>query len=98
MASPISPLSYLNTSPYLSLPATSTGSAAGTAVSATAEFQALQKQGDFQSFMNNSIAAALLQPADGINSGTTTTTLVNNMLQEVLGSYQAQTTLGGASS
>ncbi|HTT63916.1 MAG TPA: hypothetical protein VMG35_18820 [Bryobacteraceae bacterium] len=103
MASSINPLGYL--SAYPSLPPTS--SAAGAAgssggISATAELQALQQQGDFQNFFNNSLAAALLQPADGINSGTPTTTLVDNMLQEVLGAYQMQstpssTTAGGTS-
>jgi len=97
MASSISPLSYLNASPYQSLtPTSSSTSAAGasTGVSATAELQALQKQGDFQSFMNDSLAAALLQPATGVSSGTAANTLINNMLQQVLGAYQTQSTLG----
>ncbi len=89
MASSISPLSYLN-SVYQSLPASSSASAASTntGVSATAELQALQEQGDLKGFFNNSVAAALLQPADGINSGTAASALVNNMLQQVLGAYR----------
>lgn len=91
MASSISPLSYLNTSVYQSLPPSSAASAKGasTAVSATEQVKALQKQGDFQSFLNDSVAAALLQPADGTTSGTSANTLINNMLQQVLGAYQA---------
>ena len=95
MASSISPLSYLNASPFQSLaPTSSSASAAGasTGVSATVELQALQKQGDFQSFMNDSLAAALLEPADGASSGTAANTLINNMLQQVLGAYQTQST------
>jgi hypothetical protein len=92
MASSISPLSYLDASAYQSLPPSSSASAAGASagVSATAELQALQKQGDFQAFFNDSMAAALLQPADGANSGTAANTLINNMLQQVLGAYQTQ--------
>jgi len=83
----------LDASAYQSLPpvssaANAAGASAG--VSATAELQALQKQGDFQSFFNDSIAVALLQPADGISSGTAANTLVDNMLQQVLGAYQTQ--------
>src|ERR1022692_1667135 len=99
MASSISPLSYLDASPYQSLtPLSSSASAAGasTGVSATAELQALQKQGDFQSFMNDSMAAALLQPADGTNSGTAANTLISNMLQQVLGAYQTQSSQGSS--
>ena len=99
MASSISPLSYLDVSAYQSLPPTSsTASAAGASagVSATAELQALQKQGDFQSFMNDSLAAALLQPADGVSSGTAANSLINNMLQQVLGAYQTQSTPGSS--
>ena len=99
MASSISPLSYLDASAYQSLPpSSSTASAAGASagVSATAELQAIQKQGDFQGFMNYSVAAAVLQPANGINSGTATTTLVNNMLQQVLGAYQTQSSPGSS--
>jgi hypothetical protein len=90
MASSISPLSYLDASAYQSLTPSSSGSAAGAsaAVSPTAQLQALQKQGDFQSFLNDSIAAALLQPVDGGSSGTAANTLINNMLQQVLGAYQ----------
>jgi len=91
MASSISPLSYLDASPYLSLaPTSSAASAAGasTGVSATAELQAMQSQGNLVSFMNDSLAAALLQPADGTSSGTAANTLINNMLQQVLGAYQ----------
>jgi len=92
MASSISPLSYL--SAYQSLMPLSAASAPGApaAVSPTAEVQALQKQGDFQSFMNASVGALLLQPADGTSSGTAANTLMNNMLLEVLGAYQTQST------
>ncbi|MGO4881223.1 MAG: hypothetical protein ACLP59_10415 [Bryobacteraceae bacterium] len=39
--------------------------------------------------MNDSLAAAILQPASSVNSGTAASTLVNNMLQQVLGAYQS---------
>ena len=93
MASSISPLSYLDTSAYQSLPPTSsTASAAGASagVSATAELQAIQQQGNFQAFLSDSMAATLLQPADGASSGTAANTLIDNMLQQVLGAYQTQ--------
>lgn len=93
MASSISPLSYLDTSAYQSLPpTTSSASAAGasTGISPTAQLQALQKQGNFQSFLNNSIAVAVLQPIDGASSGEAANTLINNMLQQVLGAYQTK--------
>lgn len=61
-----------------------------TGVSAAAQMKALQKQGDFQSFFNNSVASALLQPADAVNSGTAMSTLVNDMIQQVLGAYKTQ--------
>lgn len=86
MASSISPLSYLDPT-WQSLAPSSSSNAP---VSATTELQALQKQGDFQEFFNDSMAAALLQPASGIDSGTAPATLVNNMLQQVLGAYQEQ--------
>jgi len=91
MASSISPLSYLDASAYQSLPPiSSSASAAGASagVSATSELQALQKQGDFREFVNDSMAAALWEPATGINSGFAPSTLVNNMLEQVLGAYQ----------
>ncbi|MGA3076364.1 MAG: hypothetical protein ABSG56_22055 [Bryobacteraceae bacterium] len=99
MASSISPLSYLDTSAYQSLPPTSsTASAAGASagVSATAEVQALQQQGNFQAFLSDSMAAALLQPADGASSGTAANTLIDNMLQQVLGAYQTQSASSNA--
>ncbi|MGA2737397.1 MAG: hypothetical protein ABSG65_08090 [Bryobacteraceae bacterium] len=95
MASATSPLSYLDASAYQSLPpASSSASAAGASagVSATAELQAMQKQGDFQAFFNESMASALLQPANGVNSGTPATTLIDNLLEQVLGAYQTQST------
>ena len=101
MASSISSLSYLDTSAYQSLPpVSSSANAAGASagVSATAELQAIQQSGGgLQSFFNDSMAAALLQPASGINSGTATSTLVSNMLQQVLGAYQAQGTTSNTS-
>jgi len=90
MASSISPLSYLDASAYQSLPPTSSSAStagASAGVSATAELQALQTQGNFKAFFNDSMAEALLQPASGTDSGTATTTLVDNMLQQVLGAY-----------
>ncbi len=84
MASSISPLSYLDASAYQSLPPASSSAAvagASAGVSATAELQALQKQGDFQAFLNQSMGSALLQlPIDGVNSGTPANTLINNLL------------------
>lgn len=93
MASSISPLSYLDASAYQSLPPTSSAaSAAGASagVSATAEVRSLEQQGNFQAFLNDSMATALLQPADGATSGTAANTLIDNMLQQVLGAYQTQ--------
>jgi len=98
MASSMSPLSYLDASAYLSLPPTSSAaSAAGASagVSATAEVQSLEQQGNFQAFLNDSLATALLQPADGATSGMAANTLINNMLQQVLGAYQTPSTPGG---
>jgi hypothetical protein len=85
MASSINALSYLNASLYQS-PAPLASSSAG--ASATADVQALPKPGSFQNFLKDPMAAALLQPATGINSGAAATTLVNNMLQAVLGAYR----------
>jgi hypothetical protein len=100
MASSISPLSYLDASAYQSLPPASSSAAvagASAGVSATAELQALQKQGDFQAFLNQSIGSAPLQPADGVNSGTPANTLINNLLTQVLAAYQTQASPGSAS-
>ncbi|HVN06411.1 MAG TPA: hypothetical protein VMT86_18445 [Bryobacteraceae bacterium] len=99
MASSISPLSYLDPSAYQNLnttlsEASSTGDTNG--VSSTAEVQALQSQGSLQSFLNNSLAAALLQPAD-VTSGLASSTLIDNLLQQVLGAYQSQMNLSQAS-
>jgi hypothetical protein len=99
MASSISPLSYLDASAYQSLPPTSSAaSAAGASagVSATAELQAIEQQGNFQAYLSDSMATALLQPADGASSGTPANTLIDNMLQQVLGAYQTQSTPGSA--
>ena len=85
MASSISPLSYLDTSAYQSLPPTSSTASA-------AELHAMQRQGNFQAFLSDSMAAALLQPADGASSGTAADTLIDNMLQQVLGAYQTHGT------
>jgi hypothetical protein len=95
MASSISPLSYLDASLYQSLAPTSpsaTAAGASTGVSATAEMQALQQEGGFQAFFNESMAAALLQPADAASSGLASSTLISNMLQQVLGAYQSSGT------
>jgi hypothetical protein len=93
MASAISPLSYLDTSIYQSLTPSTSASAAGasSAVSPTAEMQAMAKQGNFQAFINDSMAVALLLPSDGSSTGTDANTLINNMLQQVLGAYQTPT-------
>ena len=99
MASSISPLSYLNASPYQSLaPTSSAATAAGASagVSATAELQAIATQGNFKAFLNDSMAAALLQPADGVSTGTDANTLINNMLQQVLGAYQTESAPGSS--
>ena len=100
MAGSISPLSYLDASVYQNLPPTSSAaSAAGASagVSATQELQAMQQQGNFQAFLNDSMASALLQPADGASSGTSANTLIDNMLQQVLGAYQTQSTPNNSS-
>jgi len=101
MASSINPRSYLdpsaysNPTPALSTSTTSTGETNG--VSSTAEIQAIAAQGNFQSFLNDSLAAALLQPSD-VSSGASSSTLINNMLQQVLGAYQSQMTSSQTSS
>jgi len=91
MASSVSSLSYLDPPVYqnAALPTATPSAAPSNGVSATAEIQAIQKQGDFQRFLNDSLAAALLQPASGVNTGTDSSTLISNMLQQVLGAYQA---------
>ena len=96
MASSISALSYLDPAAYSAvLSSPSSSAASGSGVSATAELQALQQQGNFQGFFNDSLAAAVLQPVAGIDSGAAVTTLVNNMLQQVLGAYQQQSSQTG---
>jgi hypothetical protein len=102
MASSLNALSYLDPSAYQNIaPSSTTATAAttgagnsstpGAGVSATAEIQAIESQGDFQAYLSNSMALALLQPA-GTTDPTTTdsATLINNMLQQVLGAYQTQ--------
>jgi len=98
MASSINPLSSLyssatqSTATLLGLPSTTSTDTneLTTGVSATAETQAMLQQGNFASALNNSIAVALLQPSSALNSGFSPTTLVNNLLQQVIGAYQAQ--------
>ena len=96
MASSINPLSYLDPAAYQSIaPASSNSSTAQTnGVSATSELQAMEQQGNFQAYMNDSLAAALLQPATETDttSGASSATLIQNMLQQVLGAYQASIT------
>ena len=104
MASSLNALSYLDPSAYQNTAPSSTTSAAaitgagsastpGAGVSATAEIQAIESQGDFQAYLSNSMALALLQPANTTNSTTTdSATMISNMLQQVLGAYQTQTT------
>jgi len=103
MASSLNALSYLDPSAYQNTAPSSTTSAAaitgagsastpGAGVSATAEIQAIESQGDFQAYLSNSMALALLQPASTTNSTTTdSATMIGNMLQQVLGAYQSQT-------
>lgn len=99
MASSINALSYLDPTSYqnivpssVSTTAGSSGSAPSTGVSATAEIQAIESQGDFEAYLNNSMALALLQPAGTTDPATTdSATLISNMLQQVLGAYQTQT-------
>jgi hypothetical protein len=92
MASAVSSLSYLDPAAYqnLILPSATTSTTSTNGVSATVELQALEQQGDFLNFLNNSVAEALLQPADSTDTGAASSTLINNMLQQVLGAYQAQ--------
>ena len=108
MASSLNALSYLDPSAYQNTAPSSTTSAAaiggtvstsapGTGVSATAEIQAIESQGDFQAYLSNSMALALLQPASSTDSTTTNSAaLIDNMLQQVLGAYQTQATPAGA--
>jgi hypothetical protein len=103
MASSISPLSYLDASPYQSLPPLSSSASSSGAVaevSTLAQWQAMQQQGNLSEFLNDSLAAALLLPTGDSNSGASANTLVDNMLQQVLGAYQApsaSSTTGGTS-
>ena len=85
MASSVNPLSYSDPSVYLNPSASSTSQMS--ANSPAADSPPLNRQTNFQSFMADAIAAARIQPTDGVNSGTAQTTLVNNMLQQVLGAY-----------
>ena len=100
MASSISTLSYLDPSAYESLaPQPAPNSATGSAAASDAgqagngglvQLQAIQQQGDLQAFLSNSAAAALLQPSAAATGDVDSTTLINNMLQQVLGAYNAQ--------
>ena len=100
MASSINALSYLDPGAYQNIaPSSSSGSAAGSGsgpaagVSATDEIKAIESQGDFQAYLNSSVALALLQPGSSTaNSATDPATLISNLLQQVLGAYQTQTT------
>jgi len=100
VSSAINPLSYLDSAAYQSMaPASSNSSTASTTaqtngVSATSELQAMEQQGNFQAYMNDSLAAALLQPATQTDttSGLSSATLIQNMVQQVLGAYQASIT------
>jgi hypothetical protein len=96
MASSINSLSYLDPGAYQHTvqPSSSAGSSSGSTngVSATDEIQAIESQGDFKAYLTNSIAVALLQPANSTDSQTTdSATLISNMMQQVLGAYHAQT-------
>ena len=99
MSSAINPLSYLDPAAYQSMaPASSNSITASTTsqtdgASATSELQAIEQQGNFQAYLNDSVAAALFQPVTGMdNSGASSATLIQNMLQQVLGAYQASIT------
>ena len=97
MASSVSALSYLDPAAYASTaPASPSTTTSSGGVSATAQLQAIQQQGDLKSLLNNSLAAAVMQTTAGVDSGTAMSTLVNNMLQQVLGAYQAQTSAPGS--
>ena len=50
----------------------------------------MEGSGAFANFLNNSIAVATMEPSTGVNSGMSPATLVNNLLQQVLGAYQTQ--------
>jgi len=97
MASSVSALSYLDPSAYQGAvqPAstTSTGSGGSAQTSDTGgliQLQALQQQGELQAFLSNSVAAALLQPTPQTSGSVDSTTLIDSMLQQVLGAYNAQ--------
>ena len=98
MTSSISPLSYLDPSAYQSLtPLAAAGSAESSSVSGSpgqtadnsglVQLQAMQQQGDLQAYLSNSVAAALLQPT--ASGGPDSATLIDNMLQQVLGAYNS---------
>ena len=97
MASSISALSYLDPSAYQSVLPSSvssilTASGASGSISgpdAVQQLQAIARQGDLRAYLNNSVAAALLQPATSGGS-TDANALINSMLQQVLGTYQSQ--------
>jgi len=98
MSSAVNPLSYLYTSAYQNTAilfgnssAAASTTAPTTGVSPTGELQAMETSGAFASFLNNSIAVATMEPATGVNSGMSAATLVNNLLQQVLGAYSTPT-------
>lgn len=102
MASSINALSYLDPSAYqgaVQPPATTSTEAGGTAQTTDTggllQLQALQRQGELQAFLSNSVAAALLQPTPQTSGSVDSTTLIDSMLQQVLGAYHAQS--GGSS-
>jgi len=100
LASSINALSYVDPSAYqstaapsaLSDPADTSASSQTSPPSATMQFQAIERQGALQAFLNNSVAAALLQPTllqpTTAGSNTDSTTLVNCLLQQAIGAYQ----------
>jgi hypothetical protein len=105
LASSISPESVLNNAYQnagLSVPATASdstsvgstdsNSGAESGVSATSQITAIERQGQLQAYLSSSVVLQVLQ-ATGANIGAAPnlTTLINDMLQEVLGAYQAQT-------
>src|ERR1700722_18235114 len=109
MASSTNALSYLDPSAYQNIvPSSTTSASAPTAaasgsgpaagVSATDEIKAMESQGDFQAYLSSSVALALLQTGSSNSSATDSATLISNMLQQVMGAYQTQTTPATGSS
>lgn len=87
------PLTFLNS---LTAPASSANSAASTnGVSAQQEFSAMQKHGDLNSLLSDSLAVGVLQMAEPSSAQSATGTDLSNLVNQLIAAY---TPRGSASS